>query len=362
MIFVILANMGYIYVATTKAYVEQTAPKAAEKDTWTENKALWTSELLEVNISENYDDYINGTVYGNRSIQFSIVNSSRISMQLENVEPVNCSEPDGFKSLFMRVKQTIPETKPKNVTLYLFSASTSNYFYYNLTQSFSDSIVNHWNNLTVTLKSDGWSRNSPAANWETITGLKLEFSWPGDSNITLRVEGLFFRGIFKTLMESVGTDYFLAYPVYVFTQFVFNWFILGTLVFIMSRGLGAKASWKTVSILAGFTLVALLVQTLINAAAYATLPSLYYRLELVSGVKGESDIAYDELMKIAWPVPDIVSYAQIATRIWNVILCIFAVRFSTDMSWGKSILVAAVAYMITTLVVGMLLSLFMLGF
>lgn len=360
LLLVVLANMAFIYIAISKEYVEETFPKIADKDVWTENKTLWTSELPDVVISENFDDFINGTVYGNRSIQFSAMNNSRMSMQLDNIGPVNCSEPNGFKSLFVRVKQTVPEANPENVTIYLFSASSS-YFYCNFTQGFSGSTINQWNNLTIGLR-EGWSNSSLSANWGNITGLKMEFSWLTNSNVTLLVDGLFFRGIFKSLLETSGAEYFTAYPIYVFTQFVFNWLLLGAFVYLMSRGLGGKVSWKTISILVGYTLVALLVQALINVAAYAALPPLYYRLELIGGVGGESNAAYNELMNAAYPIPDIVSYAQIATRIWSVILCIFAVRAGTELSWGKSILVAAAGYMITILIVGILLGFVTLGF
>ena len=192
MILFIIANVGFVYAAITKTYVEQTLPTASKLDEWTENSTLWTPTP-----SVNSDDYINGTYYGNKSIEFSIVNSMQISMQLNDIGPINCSGQDSYKNMSIRMKWISPDDEPNNVILYLFSISQSDYFYYDLTENFTSSYNNVWNNLTIPLESEKWSNSGADARWDNINGLKFEFTWLNNSDITILIDGLFFRGVFE---------------------------------------------------------------------------------------------------------------------------------------------------------------------
>ena len=337
-----VANMAFVYTVISKTYVEQTLPTAEQLDKWTENSTLWMSGPGVI-VGENDSDYIKGTYYGNKSIEISTVNSTQIWMQLSDIGPINCLGIDGYKNLSLRVKVTSPEVKPENVTIYLFSATFSDYFYYNLTENFSDFTYNIWNNLTVPLGSDGWLSNDHA-NWGNITGLKLEFTWLDDSNITLLVDGLFFRGVFNSLMESAGYSYLISYSLSSSMRFIIEWFFLGGILYIMTKAFGAKTIWKILLITIGFALITIFVQTTINVATYATLPNLYYPLELTGGVNGESEIAYKKILEETWLVSQISSYVQIGVYVWTIALCALATRLLTELSWTKSFLVAAVAY------------------
>jgi len=344
MILFTVANMGYIYALIAKTYAEQTLPTAEQLDTWTENATLWIG-APGVIIKENFVDYINGTYYGNRSIEFSIVNSKHISMQLNDIGPVNCSGQDGYKNLYLRIKRTSPEDTPGNVTVYLFSATSSDYFYYNLTEKFSNSTRNIWNNLTIYFDSPIWD-NSTNANWGDIRGLKLEFGWLTDSNITLLVDGLFFGGVFKSPLENV-TNYMINYSIISVMQFVIKWVFLGGLLYIMTKAFRAKTVWRPLLILAGFALITMFVQSVITAATFSTLPTLYYRFELLGGVNGESENAYNEILNNTWLVSQISGYIQIAVHFWTITLCAIATHLLAEFSWSKSFLIATVAYFAT---------------
>ncbi len=343
MILFVAANVGFIYAATSKTYVEQILPRGTNLDEWTENSTLWTAEPPETVISEN-SDHINGTYYGNKSIEFSTANSPRLSMQLDSFGSVNCSGPQGYEKLSIRVKQTSPAVNPTNVTIYLFSSTPSDYFYYNLTQDFNNSAANMWNNLTIPLESGGWLNSSPAADWGNITGLKLETVWPDDSNITLLVDGLFFRVYSGSLFESAGTNYVMNYSLVVFMQFTITWVFLCGIIYIMSRAFGAKLVWKTLLIIVGFTLITMVIQTVINAAAYATLSSIYYPFELIGGVSGEGESAFNKILEQTWLVSLIGRYAEIAMYIWTIALCSLTVRLLSEFTWAKSFLIGTVAY------------------
>jgi len=354
MILFAAANMGYVYTIVSKTYVEQTLPTAEQLDKWTENATLWTG-APGVAVQDNFVDYMNGTYYGNRSIEFSINNSKQISMQLSAIGPVNCSGQDGYKNLYLRIERTSPDDIPENATIYLFSASSSDYFYYNLTEKFSNSSRNIWNNLTIPLNSPLWN-SSANADWGNITDLKLDFAWLNDSNITLLVDGLFFGGIFKSEAEN-ATSYMLNFSIVSFMQFTIRWVFLGGLLYIMTKAFRAKTVWRPLLILVGFALITMFIQAVINAAAFSTLPRLDYSLEFLGGVKGETENAYDKIMEKTFLVSQISGYIQIAIIFWTIALCAIATRLLTEFSWSKSFLIATVAYFVT-----MMAQSFLLGF
>jgi len=358
MILFTVANAGFGYTLISKTYVEQTLPASEQPGTWTENSALWTN-YPGVNSTENYDDYINGTYfgskayYGNKSIEFSAADSTRISMQLDNIGPINCLGSEGYKNLSLRIKWISPEVKPENVTIYLFSTA-SDYFYSNLKQEFANSASNFWNNLTISLKPSTWVLYGSNASWGNINGLKLDFVWLNNSNITLLVDGLFFRGIFKSQMLDVSS-FLLSFVPQSFMQFFIQWVLLGGMIYIMTKAFRAKTVWKAMLILAGFALITMFIQALVYAAAFSTLPELYYPLEIIGGVKGEGDIASNKILEATWLVSDIYRYVQIGVFVWTILLCAIATRLSAEFSWTKSFLVSATAYFATITVVGLIL-------
>jgi hypothetical protein len=353
MILFVAANLGFVYALISKTYIEQTVPTASQLDKWTENSTLWTSDPTVI-ISENDSDYINGTIYGNKSIQFSTIDNTHISMQLNDTGSVNCSGTDGYKNLYFRTKWGSPGDKPEKVTIYLFSMPPSDYFYYNLTEELSDFTFNVWNNLTISLEPEKWLNNSVNTNWGNITGLKLEFAWPESANITILVDGLFFGGIFKSPVENLAS-YMLNFSIVSFMQFVIQWVFLGGILYMMTKAFKAKTVWRTLLILVGFALITLFIQAVINAAAYSTLPTLYYPFKLIGGVTGESETAYTKISEETWLVSQINSYVQIGVYVWTIMLCAIATRLSAEFSWTKSFLVAAVAYFASIIIEGLIL-------
>ena len=352
MILFIAANIGYVYAIISKTYVEQTLPTAEQLDKWTENATLWTG-TSGIIIKENFVDYINGTYYGNRSMEFSINNSKQISMQLSAIGFINCSGQDGYKNLYLRIKWISPEDNPKNATIYLFSTTPSDYFRYNLTDEYSNLTSNVWNNLTISLAT-GWLSNSADANWGNITGLKLEFAWLNNSNITLLVDGLFFGGIFKSEAEN-ATSYMLNFSIVSFMQFTIRWVFLGGLLYVIAKGFRAKTAWRPLLILVGFALITMFIQAVLNAATFSTLPRLDYSLKFLGGVNGEPEKAYDTIMEKTFLASQISGYVQIAMLVWTIALCAIVTRLSTEFSWGKSFLIATVAYFAATLAQSFLL-------
>ncbi|HXX87571.1 MAG TPA: hypothetical protein VEH86_03895 [Candidatus Acidoferrum sp.] len=347
LILFVAANTAYGYVILSKSYLEQTLPKvdasANQFDAWTENASLWNS-TPGVAITENFVDFINGSYYGNRSISFSTINSSQISMQIMNIGPANCTRPGGYENMSVRVKIVDPQTPPpSNASIYLFSGETSNY-YYNLTDTFSSTTAGVWNNLTIPLDTAGWVNNNANADWGNITGLKLEFSWPQqNSNITMLVDGLFFRGLFQTPLDSAGASYLFSYSLSGILQFVIEWIFIGGIIFLAAKGLGSKMKWKAILIPVGFALIALVVQTIVNTIVISTLPSLYYPFEIFGGTAAEQTAAINALSNQVGLATAISGYIQLATLIWIIALCAIATRLTTEFSWVKSATISAAA-------------------
>lgn len=232
MILFVAANAASTYALATKTYVEKTFP--TQKDEWTENATLW-QPIDGVYPTANYDDHIEGFIYGNKSVEFAVKNSTEISMQLDNIKPVNCSSPDDYTKLYVRIKCTSPPIVPENVSIYLYSITLSDFFYRDLTENFSSATIDVWNNLTISLADGKWSRVGNA-DWGNINGLKLFFEWSVKSDITVLVDGLFFGGAYTTYVENIAA-YLASYSAYSFMQFVIRWVFLAGIIHIMSKAL-----------------------------------------------------------------------------------------------------------------------------
>ncbi|MGB9740539.1 MAG: Yip1 family protein [Candidatus Bathyarchaeia archaeon] len=365
MILFIAGNMAFAYALLSKTYVENTLPigDSEKRDEWTESATMWKSTTMPgISITENDVDYVNSTLgvvpvyltiyYGNKSIQFSVNNSAIIWMQLDNIGPINCSESGDYNETSFRIKHLFPAETPENARIYLLSTETD-YFSYNFTDQLgSDNST--WYNVTVPIGNQQWQR-SGNPDWGNITSLRLEFSWASPSNITLLVDGLFFHGTFSSPSTQIS-EYLFTYLTTSFMQFTVQWVILGGLIYIMSKAFRGKTIWKTSLILAGFALITLFIQTIIYTATFSGVPTLYYKLELLGKVAGESEKAYQNLLADTWLFSTVSQYTSIAISIWTIALCAIATRIVNEFSWSKSAIIAVVAYYASTLIMSFLLA------
>jgi hypothetical protein len=363
----VLAQLGASYVVSTKQYFEQTLPSGQNGDIWTENATFWTANAGVI-ISNNYSNFINATNvnlingphYGNSSIQFAIPNSTQLIANINNLgQSVNCSA-DGFKNLSLRIEIAAPETKPTNVSMYLYSLGSSN-FYYDLTGAFSNSTTNVWNNITIPVGSGNWVSSGQSANWQNITGLGIAFTWSSSSNIILRIDGLFFRGIYQNVNTiAIGgsiTDY-ASNALNFVTQFVIQWLALTGVIYVTIKWLkGAvtdeflkkklERAWKPVMVAVGFALVIAVIQAFVTLATYTALPNLNYPLELLSGVPGEADVASKAILDATNTVLQADFYIKVAAYLWVSGLCALIFRsIMTTATKAKAIIVLAAAFIV----------------
>ncbi len=333
-------------------------------DTWTENATLWMAGP-NVTITENHLDFINASAYyNNTSIEFLTSNSSSIQMALTKLDDsVNCGA-NGFKNMSFRAKIVTPDSKPVNITLYLYSSDTD-YFANDLTSYFSNETTGAWNNLTLPVGSGSWiSIGSPS--WNNITSLKLDFSWNNESNIDLRIDGLFFRGIYETPLVVYGSYYLLSSAGGALAHFFFQWLVLTALMFMLIKGLKGNVVWKPLLICVGVASIIFVIQSVILAVAYSTLPNLYYPIEALAGVPGEYDVAYQAIVNLVSTVTLIAGVLQIIILAWNVGLGTFITRevssvppqtldesmpiVAQPLSWSKCLLVSVTSVVVTLVV------------
>jgi hypothetical protein len=346
MILLIATNAVSAYAVLSKEYYEQILPNGTNLDEWTQNSTLWTSN---VNITLS-TDAINGTRYGNYSIAFSIQNSSQVWMSLTGIGTVDCSVPNGFNVSSFRTKWTSPVPTIENVTIQMFSFnSSSDYYTSDLTEAFSNSTNNIWNNITVPLATPGWVSVGQNADWGNITGLQLQFTLAVDSNATLLVDGLFFHGPFKLILQTEGAAYLLNYGVLGAFQFAVTWILLSGLIYVLIKALKGKVTWKPLLIAIGLILMTMFIGGLITAIAYSTLPTLRFPFELLGGVQGEGDASAKIISDQTYLAVQVSSIVQLVVWAWTAALAAVAVRVVAELSWAKSVMVGMVAYAATIL-------------
>ena len=383
LIIFVVVQVGASYVVASKSYLELTVPTSDQGDTWAQNPALWTV-APNGTVTNNYVDYINSSsLYLNTtSLEFK-TNTNTMEIFLPSLgQSVDCSS-TGYQNFSIRVKTLTPAIVPQNVTLTLISLSPAINFAYDLTPSFSNTTIaeqHYWNNITVGLNTDAWKASNSGASWSNITGLKVDFTWPSNatSNIDILVDGLFFRGIYKTSLDVYGSSILLSQALSAATPFLFEWLLLTGLMYLLIKGLRGNVVWKPLMVAVGFALIALVVQSLVLLVVYSTsLPNVSYPVEILAGIPGESDLAYVTVDNTISQVLTIGNTVQVIVYIWIIALGAFIVREitaiapvagPTDISapeaeptlgprqfgWLKCLLVSAVALVLTVTILGFL--------
>jgi hypothetical protein len=130
----------------------------------------------------------------------------------------------------------------------------------------------------------------------------------------------------------------------------------------------------------GFALVVLVIQSLILAVVYTTLPSLYYPLEVLAGTPGEFEVAYQVVLDEIAFVTLVGGVIQIVVYIWTGALGAFITRAITgdekiaeqlsvgktatgtgisrdvkEFSWMKCLLVSGGSLFLTIIILGFVL-------
>ena len=349
-------QVGYEYSQFSKTYTEQTTPSIDQLSTFTNatltgsdnTTTVWRSSsnvaLTNNNDFFNYSIYVAGfglpptdsnayfQLFGNSSLEMSANNTNTLTSALDIVSvlssindtlvaqkatplsslTVDCS-PNAFQNLSITLKQVQPQVVPQNATVTLFSMGDTNYYTYDLTSQLSNtSTIGQWTNLTLTLgpNAKGWISNG-TPTWGNITALKLDFSYPTNSNITIEVGALFFHGEYLTPIQYNSTGILLQFLQLFSLQFIFTWFILTGIIYLICRVLKSQVLWKPLFVAFGFALVIMVIRSLVNLAATFTLPAVYYPFDLSLGVR------FDPYAALYFPVEALKTLPPISTTIFN---------------------------------------------
>ena len=350
-------QVGYEYSQFSKTYTEQTTPTIDQLGTFTNATGLgidnattvWRSSS-NVALTNNFDDFFNYTVYiagsglqtadsnayyslfGNSSLQMAANNTSTLTAALDiksaleslneslvaqKLTPlssvtVDCSS-SGFQNLSLTLKQVEPQSAPQTATLTLYSLNDSDYYQYDLTpQLSSTSTIGQWNNLTITTgpNATGWT---PAGNptWGNITALKLDFTYPSTSNITIQVGALFFRGEYLTPVQYNSTGILLQFLQLFSLQFIFAWFIMTGIIFVICKVLKSSVLWKPLFIGLGMAMFVMVIRGLVNILASFAMPTVYYPFDLSLGVR------FDPYAALYYPQEALRTLPAASTAIFN---------------------------------------------
>jgi hypothetical protein len=343
MLLFVLSFAGFYYVFSTRVYYDQTAPPLSntDKDKWTEDLSLWRSNG---NRSLNTEDYIKGGYYGNKSIQFTLENSTEVYMELKIPESLNCIAPNNYTHLSFRMKIVEPSENPASVSIYLFSKNaTDKYFNYSLPSS--DVKINVWDNKTIPLKA--FTKVSDA-DWQNITSLKFELAWDSNKNITVLVDGVFFHGAYKSILEMNGSAIIVNSIISGFMQFTIQWVFLGIILYLFLKLFRGQPVWKTILTISGFVLITFFIQNLILTGVVLAYPEMHLSLETLGGVSGEGWTAdaqnFMSIITIKYDILDRIVY-----YVWIVALCSIAVHLLFEFPWTKSVSVSILSSMVSML-------------
>jgi len=363
-------QVAFEYAQFSKVNFEDTSPSAGELNGWTVNSTRWTTS----SVMSNSTDFTNQTIYatgigfvslGNSSLQFYASNSTNMSATLSNIN-IDCG-PEGFQNLSLRMKLVEPQSEPQQVTLTLYSKVDADYFTRDLTPNFMGASLTVWNNLTIPVGVNAplWTSHG-GASWSNITALKLDVAFPASSNITIRVDNLFFRGLYTNPVESAGANIAFNLLYTFFMQFVFEWLILTAIIYIVIRALKGKATWKPLFVAVGFAMFLLVFRGLIGLAATLALPPAYYPFELAFGVSispfgvvnypslavpvlsPDAQLAYHSVDSLTSVFQSITSFVSIAIYVWLGVLCTIAVGMLVpEFSTAKRAIASVVGLVVT---------------
>jgi hypothetical protein len=331
LLLVIASTVVFQFAYNSKQLYENRAPK---NDDWTEsltNSHIWISNGSVLLDNADYK-------MGNSSVTSSASNETSIWLKITDFDSINCSGEKGYNELFFWIKWVNEaETVPSSGTLRLFSGSEDSYFESTITEFSSSS--GEWTNATLKVGSDqAWSSNN-SPDWQTITGIEFRLVWLDSANLTMKVDGLFFRN-YVSPIEALGFSVAMT-SLFVSAAFsiAMNWILWAGVVVIVAKLFGEElGKWNVFFIIIGYAFIVTAVSTLVSALAFSSLPvvSLPLDAELQIAVFNEvwlPNLAYQVGTLILW-----------AGEVWIAALSAVVIRLMRNTTWGKAATIAAVAF------------------
>jgi hypothetical protein len=324
------------YIVASKLLLENRTP---ENDDWTElltNQHNWTS-----NGSPSIDetDYKMGNSDGNHSITSSILTETSIWLKITDIGSINCSE-TGYNELFFWIKWTHEEgLSPSSGTLKLFSSSEDSYFESDITSLLKSN--GEWRNATLNIGPDqGWtSTNSP--DWQSITGIEFRLDWSSSANLTMKIDGLFFRKFSSPLITGEFSILLPSLLIQLVLNFAMNWILWAGILILVAKLFNEDLGrWNIVFIIIGYSFIVTLVYTLVSVVPLSTLPMLNVPLD--------AD-AFNALIDVSWRpllAYQLWLYIPVIGEVWVAALGAVVIRLMKETTWSKAATISAVAFAI----------------
>ncbi len=334
LVLVIASMIVSQYVVASKLTLETRTP---ETDDWTEmltGQHNWTSNGLPLLDDTHYQM---GNLDGNHSISSLAPDETSIWLKLADIEPISCSEASQ-KELFFWLKWINEgESSPSGGTLKLFSGSEDSYFESDITSFLASS--GEWANVTLTVGSDqGWtSTNSP--DWQSITGIEFKLDWSSSANLTMKVDGLFFRK-FVPFIEAAGSGGVIQLALLnLGVPFIMDWILWSAVLLVVAKLFQEDLGrWANLLVIIGYTYITSAVYTLVNTAFIATLPPINWYLD-----PAITQTVLNELW-VPLPAYTVSLYLPVIGSIWTALLAAVVVRLMVETSWRKALTIALVAF------------------
>ena len=391
-------SIGYEYAQFNQTYTENTSPTIDKLSQYT-NATLWSANPGAA-VNNNYVDYYNYSVYvaslgyaatdphayynifsnytndvGPSSLEFDSINANSISANISNTLIADCAS-GGFENLSMALKLVAPQSAPQSATVTLYFGQSNSYSY-DLTSTLSNpSEINLWQNITLPIgpSAQGWTATG-TPSWGNVTTLKLDFTYPTSSNITLRVGALFFHAQYQTPIQYNSTGLLLQFLQLFALQFILGWFIVTGIIYIFFKGLKVEGvTWKPILIGMGFAMFVMVIRELVNLVAALTLPPLYYPFDVSLGVRfdsfgtvyfppeaasalsASSQTAVNNLASLTSGFRFVVSAMFFVSYVWLGGLCTIVIgTLKPEFSWTKRVIISAVSVAVTVLLLLLLL-------
>ncbi len=380
-------QVGYEYAQFSHTYTENTSPSIDQLSNYINaTSGNWRSGAG-VNITNNFSDPFNYSVYvaalgttpSDQTGYYSIFGNSSMEIDANNISPVSAALGDafnvsclsnGFENFSMTVKTV--QVAPLTSTLTFYSVNDSNYYTYDLTSLLSNtSVINQWNNITLSIgpSAQGWTVGGGSPSWGNITALKLDFTYPSNTNAAIRIGALFFHGEYQSPVQYNSTGLLLQFLQVFSLQFIFSWFLLTGLFYIFFKGLKANTTWKPLFVALAFALFIMVIRAAVNLAAAAASPVVYYPYDISLGVRfdsygtvfyppeavgvltAQSQAAYSTINGLTSALRFVTSSIFVVSYVWlGAIGTVIVGTLQPEFSLIKRIVISAVSIAVTLLV------------
>ena len=126
-------------------------------------------------------------------------------------------------------------------------------------------------------------------------------------------------------------------------------------MYLLFKVLKNEVIWKPLLIAVGFSLITIVIQTIIlMMMSYAFLPDIYRPLELHAGIPGEFEVANQLILDEISFISTIEVVIVLVCNIWIIALGLFIIKALTKLDWMKSLLVSGGSLLLTIIVMNLL--------